>query len=77
MGNNFRARNSEQRFWRSPSIDQFVGRASGIFRARVGVREPGAWSLDLSVIVNSYKEERDYPPYHPENDDGAAVVRVL
>ncbi len=61
MGKSFRAWNPEQRFLLPPAIDEFVEPGHLAYFVRELVRE----SLDLSVIVNSYKEERGNPPYHP------------
>src|SRR5258708_28952331 len=61
MGKSFRAWNPEQRFLLPPTIDEFVEPGHLAYFVRELVRE----SLDLSAIVDSYKEERGYPPYHP------------
>ena len=53
--------NPEQRFLLPPAIDEFVGPGHLAYFVRELVRE----SLDLSVIVDSYKGERGNPPYHP------------
>ena len=61
MGKSFRAWNPEQRFLLPPTIDEFVEPGHLAYFVRELVRE----SLDLSAIVDSYKEERGNPPYHP------------
>jgi transposase len=61
VGKSFRAWNPEQRFLLPPAVDEFVPQGHLAHFVRELVRE----SLDLSAIVDSYEEERGYPPYHP------------
>jgi len=61
MAKKFRAWNVNQNWLLPPSIRDFVPRGHLAHFVRETVRE----SLDLSEILQEYKEERGYPPYHP------------
>ena len=61
MGKSFRAWHPEQRLLLPPAVDEFVPPRHLAHLVRELARE----SLDLSAIVDSYEEERGYPPYDP------------
>src|SRR5882724_4086932 len=61
MGKTFRPWEPEQRFLLPPAVEEFV---PGDHLAHF-VRRVVSESLDLSQIVETYDEERGYPPYHP------------
>ena len=61
MSKTFRPWNIEQVMLLPPSVQDFVPEGHLSQFVRETVRE----SLDLSAILDSYTEERGYPPYHP------------
>ncbi len=61
MSKTFRDWNVEQQWLLPPSLDEFVPEGHLAHFIRDLVRE----TLDLSAILDTYTEERGYPPYHP------------
>src|SRR5216684_538178 len=61
MGKTFRSWDLEQRLLLPPAVDEFVPAGHLAHFVRDLVRE----ELDLSAIVDTYTEERGYPPYDP------------
>lgn len=61
MSKTFREWNVDQAFLLPPSVREFVPPDHLSHFVRDTVRD----ELDLSAIVDSYREERGYPPYHP------------
>ncbi len=61
MSKTFRDWNVEQPWLLPPSLDEFVPEGHPAHVIRDLVRE----TLDLSAILDTYTEERGYPPYHP------------
>src|SRR5438876_1028516 len=61
MGKTFRSWDPEQRLLLPPAVDEFVPAGHLAHFVRDLVRE----ELDLSAIVDTYTEERGYPPYDP------------
>src|SRR5256712_9076444 len=61
MGKTFRSWDPEQRLLLPPAVDEFVPAGHLAPFVRDLVRE----ELDLSAIVDTYTEERGYPPYDP------------
>ncbi|MGH7311006.1 MAG: IS1182 family transposase [Candidatus Rokuibacteriota bacterium] len=61
MSKTFREWHVEQRWLLPPSLDEFVPEGHLAHFIRDLVRE----TLDLSAILDTYLEERGYPPYHP------------
>jgi transposase len=61
MSKTFRPWNIEQVMLLPPSVRDFVPEGHLSHFVRDTVRE----SLDLSAILDTYTEERGYPPYHP------------
>jgi hypothetical protein len=61
MAKTFREWNVQQQMLLPPSVLDFVppGHLAHF------VRDTVAEELDLSAIVDTYEEERGYPPYHP------------
>jgi transposase len=62
MGKTFREWNPEQRLLLPPSVEEFVPAGDLAHFVRDLVQQ----SLDLSAITAEYREERGFPPYHPE-----------
>jgi len=60
MGKTFRNWEPEQRFLLRPAVDEFVppGHSAHF------VRDLVAEQLNLTAILDTYTEERGYPPYH-------------
>src|SRR6184192_1580625 len=61
MGKTFRSWDPEQRLLLPPAVDEFVPAGHLAHFVRDLVRE----ELDLAAIVDTYTEERGYPPYDP------------
>ena len=61
MSKTFRAWDVDQDWLFPPSLNEFVPAGHPAHFVRDRVRE----ALDLSAILNCYREEREYPPYHP------------
>jgi len=61
MSKTFRAWEVDQGWLLPPSVHEFVPPGHLAHFVRDTVRE----GLDLSAILDMYKEERGYPPYHP------------
>ena len=61
MGKTFRNWEPDQRFLLPPAVDEFVPRGHSAHFVRDLVAE----QLDLTAILDTYTEERGYPPYHP------------
>ena len=61
MGKTFRSWDPEQRLLLPPAVDEFVPAGHLAPFVRDLVRE----ELDLAAIVDTYTEERGYPPYDP------------
>lgn len=61
MSKTFRSWDVDQGWLLPPSVHEFVPAGHLSHFVRDTVRE----ALDLSAIVESYSEERGYPPYHP------------
>lgn len=61
MSKTFRAWDVDQGWLLPPSVHEFVPAGHLSHFVRDTVRE----ALDLSAILESYSEERGYPPYHP------------
>ena len=61
MGKTFRSWDPEQRLLLPPAVDEFVPAGHLAHFVRDLVRE----ELDLVAIVDTYTEERGYPPYDP------------
>jgi len=61
MGKTFRKWEPDQRFLLPPAVHEFVppGHSAHF------VRDLVAEQLDLTAILDTYTEERGYPPYHP------------
>ena len=55
-----------------PSVHEFVPPGHLAHFVRDTVRE----ALDLSAILDTYTEERGFPPYHPRHDGGAPALRL-
>src|SRR5436309_12973824 len=76
MGKTFRSWDPEQRLLLPPAVHEFVPSGHLAHFVRDLVRE----QLDLSAIVDTYTEERGYPPYDPVMMTAlllcAAAVRV-
>src|SRR5437867_9980882 len=61
MGKTFRSWDPEQRLLLPPAVEEFVPAGHLAHFVRDLVRE----ELDLAAIVDTYTEERGYPPYDP------------
>ena len=61
MAKTYRDRNLEQTLMFPPSVQDFVPEGHLAHFVRDTTRE----SLDLSAILDTYTEERGFPPYHP------------
>ncbi|MBB4000756.1 transposase [Aureimonas pseudogalii] len=61
MAKVFRSWDVDQGWLLPPSLHEFVPPGHMAHFVRDTVREV----LDLSVILDTYTEERGYPPYHP------------
>lgn len=61
MSKTFRAWDVDQGWLLPPSVHEFVPAGHLAHFVRDTVRE----ALDLSAILDTYSEERGYPPYHP------------
>src|SRR5712691_5010745 len=61
MAKTFREWNVEQGWLLPPTVHELVPAGHVAHFVRETVREV----LDLSAIVDTYAEERGYPPYHP------------
>src|SRR6195952_6029156 len=61
MAKVFRAWDVDQGWLLPPSLHEFVPPGHMAHFVRDTVRE----ALDLSAILDTYTEERGYPPYHP------------
>jgi transposase len=61
MAKTFRAWDVEQRWLLPPSVQELVPPGHLAHMVRDTVRD----GLDLSAILDTYQEERGYPPYHP------------
>src|SRR6476619_5411208 len=61
MAKVFRSRDVDQGWLLPPSLHEFVPPGHMAHFVRDTVRE----ALDLSAILDTYTEERGYPPYHP------------
>jgi hypothetical protein len=61
MAKQFREWLVDERWLFPPSVRELVPEKHLAYFVRDTVRE----QLDLSAIVDSYSEERGYPPYHP------------
>src|SRR3989442_5932655 len=61
MGKTFRSWDPEQRLLLPPAVHEFVPSGHLAHFVRDLVRE----QLDLSAVVDTYTEERGYPPYDP------------
>ena len=61
MAKTFRSWDVDQSWLLPPSVHEFVPPGHLAHFVRDTVREV----LDLSAILNTYTEERGFPPYHP------------
>ena len=61
MGTTFRSRDPEQRLLLPPAVHEFVPPG----HLACFVRDLAGEQLDLSAILDTYSEERGYPPYDP------------
>src|SRR3712207_7060488 len=61
MAKTFRSWDVDQGWLLPPSVHEFVPPGHLAHFVRDTVRE----ALDLSAILNTYTEERGFPPYHP------------
>src|SRR3954470_22527661 len=61
MGKTFREWQIDQAWLLPPSVKELVPEGDSAHLVRDLVRE----QLDLSEILDTYDEERGYPPYHP------------
>src|SRR5215208_234072 len=61
MAKTYRSWDVDQRWLLPPSVHEFVPPDHLAHFVRDTVRE----ALDLSTILNTYTEERGFPPYHP------------